>query len=167
MKNSIDVSQLIYFIRNTRVMLGNDLARLYQISTKALVQAVKRNRERFPSDFMFQLSKKEFDNLKSQIVTSSWGGLRRANPYAFSEQGVAMLTSVLRSPRAVRANIAIMRAFVKTRAFAAQNHEILKKLSMLEGRVNRHDSEIGELIDAIRGAIETDHEPSEKIGFKP
>jgi hypothetical protein len=97
----------ILLIRKQRVMLSHDLARLYGVPVKVLNQAVRRNRERFPDDFMFQLDNVELDNLKSQIVTSSWGGARRAPPYAFTEQGVAMLSSVLRSPRAVQVNTAI------------------------------------------------------------
>lgn len=95
------IEKKIYLIREQKVMLSSDLAGLYGVEPRVLVQAVKRNIERFPEDFMFQLSDKEFENLKSQIVISSWGGLRRANPYAFSEQGIAMLSSVLRSRQAV------------------------------------------------------------------
>src|SRR6266404_997748 len=109
------IEQRIYLIRDKKVMLSNDLAELYQVEVRTLVQAVKRNKDRFPADFMFQLNAKEFQNLKSQIVISSWGGVRRA-PYAFTEQGVAMLSSVLRSKRAIQVNVAIMRAFVKLRA---------------------------------------------------
>jgi hypothetical protein len=108
-----EVPSRIYRIRGQQVMLSMELARLYGVPPKVLMQAVKRNRERFPHDFMFQLTWLEFDHLKSQIVTSSWGGARRATPYAFTEQGVAMLSSVLRSLRAVQVNIAIMRTFVK------------------------------------------------------
>ena len=95
------VERRIFLIRGHKVMLSTDLAQMYGVEPRALVQAVKRNHERFPEDFMFQLKKAEFENLKSQIVTSSWGGLRRATPYAFTEQGVAMLSSVLKSRRAV------------------------------------------------------------------
>ena len=140
------------------------MARLYGVQVKALVQAVKRNRDRFPPDFLFQLSPAEFENLKSHIVTSSWGGLRRAMPYAFTEPGVAMLSSVLRSKTAIRANIAIMRAFVRLRELGAQHRDILRKLERLEGRVDRHDAEIGELIDAIRESV---NEERRQIGFKP
>src|SRR3989304_6322022 len=108
----------IVAVRGVRVLLSHDLAELYGVATKALVQAVKRNRRRFPTDFMFQLSRTEWLDLKSQIVTSSWGGMRRARPYAFTEQGVAMLSSVLRSRRAVTVNGEIMRAFVRLRRAA-------------------------------------------------
>ncbi len=109
------VENRIYLIREQKVMLSPHLAELYQVETRALVQAVKRNGERFPEDFMFQLSDKEFADLKSQIVISSWGGSRRAKPYAFTEQGIAMLSSVLNSKRAIQVNIQIMRVFTRLR----------------------------------------------------
>src|SRR5579863_8209702 len=112
-------------------MLSGDLAELYEVEPRALVQAVKRNQERFPADFMFQLSRAEHENLKSQFVISSWGGAR-ATPYAFTEQGVAMLSSVLRSPRAVQVNIAIMRAFVKLREILASHRDLARRLSKME-----------------------------------
>jgi len=113
-------------------MLSLHLSELYGVEPKVLVQAVKRNIERFPEDFMFKLTNQEVINLKSQIVTSSWGGIRRANPYAFTEQGVAMLSSVLRSKRAVQVNIQIMRAFVKLRQMLSTNAELSRKLEALE-----------------------------------
>ena len=148
-------------------MLSGDLARLYGVEPKALVQAVKRNRERFPSDFLFRLSREEFENLKCQIGTSSWGGVRRAFPCAFTEEGVAMLSSVLRSGTAVRANVAIMRAFVRLRELGAQNREILEKLHALKGRVDRHDGEIAALIDAIRDDVCEEDDTGRQIGFLP
>src|SRR3989344_5339971 len=108
------IQRHIYFIRDHKVMLDSHLADLYGVKTKVLLQAVKRNLDRFPEDFMFKISPHEAENLRSQIVTSSWGG-RRYMPYAFTEQGVAMLSSVLRSRRAIQVNVAIMRAFVKLR----------------------------------------------------
>jgi hypothetical protein len=111
---------------NQKVILSPDLA-LYDVETRALVQAVKRNLDRFPADFMFQLNDQEFRRLKSQIVTSSWGGLRRATPYAFTEQGVAMLSSVLRSHRAIQVNIEIMRAFVRLRQMLASHADLARK----------------------------------------
>ncbi|CBE69817.1 protein of unknown function [Candidatus Methylomirabilis oxygeniifera] len=113
-------------------MLSTDLAALYGVEPRVLVQAVKRNLDRFPDDFMFQLTREELTNLKSQIVISSWGGLRRASPYAFTEQGVAMLSSVLRSARAVQVNIEIMRAFVRLRRMVASNAELARRLHELE-----------------------------------
>ena len=109
-----DIASRILTLRGERVLLGPDLARLYGVQTKVLVQAVHRSRDRFPPDFMFQLDAEEWANLKSQFVTSSWGGSRKP-PHAFTEQGVAMLSSVLRSPRAIAVNIEIMRAFVRMR----------------------------------------------------
>ena len=126
------IERRILFLRGHKVMLNVHLAELYDVEPRALVQSVKRNRERFPSDFMFQLSAEEFDCLKSQIVTSSWGGLRRARPYAFTEQGVAMLSSVLRSRRAVRVNIEIMRAFVRLKQVLATHADLARKLEELE-----------------------------------
>ncbi|UPT73381.1 MAG: ORF6N domain-containing protein [Elusimicrobiota bacterium] len=159
-----DLARYIHVLRGHRVMLGGDLARLYCVELRALIQAVKRNRSRFPTDFCFQLDRSEYEILKSQIVISSWGGSRSA-PYAFTEQGVAMLSSVLRSRRAIAANIAIMRAFVAVRALASQNRGILKKLAALESRVDRHDADIGSLIDAIRERLEPDDPPRRRIGF--
>ena len=121
----------IYLIRGHKIMLDSDLAELYGITTKALVQAVKRNMKRFPADFLFQLTNQEVANLRSQIVTSSWGG-RRYVPYAFTEQDVAMLSSVLNSDRAIEVNIQIMRVFVKLREMIASNKELSKRLDELE-----------------------------------
>src|SRR2546423_10548818 len=118
------IARRIYRIRGQKVMLDSDLAELYQVLTKALNQAVRRNLDRFPEDFMFQLTPAEFYDLKSQIVTSSWGGMRRALPYAFTEHGIAMLSGVLKSPRAIRVNIEIMRAFVKLRQMLVSNAEL-------------------------------------------
>jgi hypothetical protein len=160
-----ELARLILTLRGQRVLLAGDLARLYGVEARALVQAVKRNRSRFPADFCFQLTADEGANLKSQSVISSWGGSRSA-PYAFTEQGVAMLSSVLRSRRAIEANIAIMRAFVALRALAAQNKDILKKLTALESRVDRNDADIGALIDAIRERVTPEPSPRRRIGFQ-
>src|SRR5438270_7283256 len=129
------IAQSIYLIRGQRVMLSQYLAILYGVAVKVLNQAVKRNAVRFPADFVFQLKAEELANLKSQFVTSSWGGSRRARPYAFTEQGVAMLSSVLKSERAVKVNIAIMRAFVKLRQTLETNRELAQKFAELERRV--------------------------------
>jgi hypothetical protein len=152
-------------------MLDADLADLYGVSTKALVQAVKRNRERFPPDFMLQLTEQEVAILKSQIVTSRsiasgrWGG-RRKPFHGFTEQGVAMLSSVLRSARAIAANIAIMRAFVRLRQMVAENAELAKKLDELERRVSGHDDAITSIVRAIRElAAPPDSKPKRSIGF--
>ena len=131
------IANKIYFIRNQKVMLDRDLAILYGIETKVLNQAVKRNMSRFPEDFMFQLTEIEFQNLKSQIVTSSWGGMRRARPYAFTEQGVAMLSSVLNSERAIRVNIEIMRAFVALRKMLSSHIDLERKIADLEKKYDK------------------------------
>ena len=143
-------------------MLSTDLATLYEVEPKVLNQAVKRNIERFPEDFMFQLSQEEYGNLKSQNVTSSWRGARRALPYAFTEQGVAMLSSVLRSPRAVKVNIAIMRAFVKLRDMLASNRDLAKKLASME---KKYDAQFKVVFDAIRELMQPPEKPRYKIGF--
>lgn len=129
------IEQRIFFLRGQKVMPSPHLAELYEVETRVLVQAVKRNIERFPGDFMFQLTEKELENLKSQIVISSWGGVRRARPYAFTEQGVAMLSSVLRSKRAVQVNIEIMRAFVRLRQMLASDKDLERKLAALKGNM--------------------------------
>ena len=143
-------------------MLSADLAELYGVEPKVLVQAVKRNKDRFPKDFMFQLTNQEFTNLKSQIVTSSWGGIRRANPYAFTEQGVAMLSSVLRSKRAVQVNIAIMRAFVKLRDMLSAHKDLARKLERME---KKYDSQFKIVFDAIRELMAPPASRKGKIGF--
>src|SRR5690242_11509110 len=143
-------------------MLSTDLAALYGAPPKALVQAIKRNRSRFPTDFMFQLSEAEFGRLKSQIVTSSWGGMRRARPYAFTEQGVAMLSSVLRSSRAVRVNVEIMRAFVRLRRVASSHIDLERKLAELE---RRYDGQFRVVFDAIRELMATPPIIRRRIGF--
>lgn len=147
-------------------MLDADLARLYGVTTAALNQAVRRNRSRFPDDFMVVLTSTETRNLISQSVISSWGGHRRPS-HAFTEQGVAMLSSVLRSPRAVAANITIMRAFVRTREALMMNAGLAEKFWQLEGKVDRHDKEIGGIMDAIRGMVEGPRKQKGEIGFRP
>jgi len=156
------IEQKIYFIRDEKVMLSTDLARLYQVAPRVLIQAVKRNIDRFPNDFMFQLTVQEFEILKSQIVTSSWGGLRRANPYAFTEQGVAMLSSVLRSKRAVNVNIEIMRAFVRLRKLLSSNAELVRKLKSLE---KKYDAQFKIVFDAIRELMTPPAPKRRPIGF--
>ena len=160
------VERLILLLRGEKVLLGQQLAELYGVPAKVLIQAVKRNRSRFPEDFMFQLSRKKLDNLKSQFVTSSWGGMRRALPYAFTEQGVAMLSSVLRSERAVQVNVAIMRAFVSLRRILAANETLSRKLAELERRLEAHDKGIKSLFDAIRELMRPPARPRREIGFQ-
>ena len=183
----IIVQNLIYEIRGQKVMLDSDLARLYQVETKVLNQAVRRNIKRFPEDFMFQLDNKEFANLKSQIVTSSWGG-RRTPPLAFTEEGIAMLSSVLHSDIAIAANISILRAFVKVREYllmastvSAEVKELRAKVDLLAmqqeenlGAVNDLSEDVREDIDNLYLAIgelssrieEKKREPQRKIGFQ-
>ena len=168
MKNTIApeiIEQKIFVIRGHKIILSPHLAKLYGVEPRALIQAVKRNKERFPLDFMFQLSDKEFRNLKSQFVISSWGGFRRAKPYAFTEQGVVILSSVLRSKRAVQVNIVIMRAFVKLREILSTHKELAHKLSELERKVEKHDIEIRSIFEAIRQLISPLEKPRGKIGF--
>ncbi|NQT28351.1 MAG: ORF6N domain-containing protein [Candidatus Omnitrophica bacterium] len=159
------IEQNIFLIRRHRVMLSIHLAELYIVEVRSLVQAVKRNISRFPKDFMFQLSDSEFKNLKSQIVISSWGGIRRANPYAFTEQGVAMLSSVLKSKRAIQVNIAIMRIFVKLRQFFFAHKELAHKLSQLERKIEKHDTDIHVIFEAIRQLMAVPEKSKQKIGF--
>jgi len=147
-------------------MLDADLAELYGVSTKALVQAVKRNPARFPSDFMFPLTEQEVANLRSQIVTSrfvlrTWGG-RRSAAHAFTEQGVAMLSSVLKTERAVQVNVEIMRAFVRLRGLMSHNHELARRLDDLE---SRYDRQFKVVFDAIRELMAPPPAPKRKIGF--
>lgn len=147
-------------------MLDSDLAELYGVETRVLVQAVKRNRTRFPDDFMFQLTKVESKHLTSQLVISSsasnYGG-RRYSPYVFTEQGVAMLSSVLRSPSAIRANIEIMRAFVRLRQILAEHADLAEKLAALE---KRYDRQFKAVFDAIRELMEPPEKPAKQIGFR-
>ena len=160
------IAHSIHFIRGQRVLLDSDLAALYEVTTGALNQAVRRNRARFPADFMFRLTPREEEGLKSQTVISKTArGGRRGLPYAFTEQGVAMLSSVLTSERAVKVNIAIMRAFVKWREMLDTNRELGRKFSELEKRVAPHDSEIAAIIDAIRQLMAPGKKPAREIGF--
>jgi len=158
------IEKRIFVLRGQKVMLSFDLAELYGVEPKVLVQAVKRNIDRFPEDFMFQLNDQEFRNLKSQFVTSSWGGIRRAKPYAFTEQGVAMLSSVLRSKRAVQVNIAIMRPFVRVREILAGNQELARKVTELE---KKYDIQFKVVFDAIRNLMAPSPPVNRKqIGFR-
>ena len=156
------IESRIFMLRGHKVMLSPDLADLYEVEPRALVQAVKRNIERFPADFMFQLNAREFENLKSQFVISSWGGLRRAAPYAFTEQGVAMLSSVPRSKRAVLVNVEIMRAFVRLRQMLAAHADLARKLAALE---KRYDAQFKVVFEAIRELMTPPPEKKRPIGF--
>ena len=156
------IEKAILVLRGQKVMLSSDLALLYDVAPKALIQAVTRNLTRFPEDFMFRLNSEEFANLKSQIVTSSWGGSRKP-PYAFTEQGVAMLSSVLRSQRAVLVNVEIMRAFVRLRQLLSSHADLVRKLDALE---QKYDTQFKMVFEAIRQLMAPPPEPKRrKIGF--
>ena len=157
------INNKIHVIRNQKVMLDFDLALLYQIETKVLKQAVRRNIERFPEDFMFELTKEEFDNLRSQIVTSSYGGTRYM-PFAFTEQGVAMLSSVLNSKKAIEINIAIMRTFVVLRNSILSLEEITNRVSEIEQQFPEIYKALNYLMDTNQKNIE--QKERSKIGFK-
>src|SRR5436309_1918012 len=159
------VVQSIRWIRGQKVLLDSDLALLYGVTTGNLNKAVKRNADRFPYDFMFQLKPEELTNLKFQFGISSWGGRRRSRPYVFTEQGIAMLSSVLNSERAIKVNIAIMRAFVKLRGALETNRELAQKFSELEQRVGKHDEEIAAILEAIRQLMTPAEKPRREIGF--
>lgn len=159
------IEQTILLLRSHKIILDRDLAAMYGVSTRDLNKAVSRNLDRFPNDFMLQLTRSEFNDLKFQFGTSSWGGTRKL-PRAFTEQGIAMLSSVLRSKRAIHVNIAIMRAFVKLRQFAATHKTLATKLEQLERKVSGHDGQIRSLFDAIRQLMEPPTPKSRRIGFK-
>lgn len=166
MKKTQEISDRIMVLRGLRVMLSSDLALLYGVAPKVLNQAVKRNIERFPSDFMFQLNPYEFANLKSQVVTSSWGGLRRARPYAFTEHGVVMLSSVLQSRKAIAVNIAIVRAFVKLRNALYREKDLAYKVERLEGKVELLQTDVRLMNEDVRALKQRPEVPSPLVrGF--
>jgi hypothetical protein len=156
----------IYLIRGQKVMLDMDLAELYQVETKRLNEQVKRNELRFPADFMFRLTKTEFENLKSQFATSSWGGTRKL-PLAFTEQGVAMLSGVLNSETAIRVNIRIIRVFTKMRELLLTHKDILLQLEKMENKLASHDQDITVIFDYLKQLLNPPAlPPCNKIGFK-
>ena len=159
------ISGLIHYISGEKVILDVDLARLYGVEVKRLKEAVRRNINRFPKDFLFVLSKKESVNLRSQFATSSWGG-SRYQLFAFIEQGVAMLSSVLNSEKAIEVNIAIMRAFVQMRKFLETNKELAEKIDELERTVSSHDEDILLIFETIKQLMHKKHQPMEPVGFK-
>ena len=159
------IARTIFVFREQKVMLDYDLAVLYGIETRALKQAVRRNRDRFPSDFMFELSREEIEVVVSQFVIPNRRKLGGAKPMAFTEQGIAMLSSVLNSERAVKVNIAIMRAFVKLRQTLETNRELARQFAELEKRVGKHDEEIGAILEAIRQLMAPPEKPRREIGF--
>ncbi len=155
------ITSKIYFIRGIKVMLDKDLAKLYEVETRVLNQAVKRQIKRFPEDFMFQLSTQEFDDLKSQFVTSSWGGLRKP-PSAFTEQGVAMLSGLLNSDRAIEVNIQIMRTFTNLRQMISVNEELKKEVDEIKKLT---DERFQAVFDALDQLLSTEMKPKRRIGF--
>ena len=155
----------IYAIRGQKVMLDEDLAEMYGVETRRLNEQLKRNIKRFPKDFMFTLTAKEYENLKSQNATSSWGG-RRKLPNAFTEQGVAMLSSILNSDVAIEVNIRIIRVFTKLREYALTHKEILLQLSKLEKEVKGNSKDIENIFTVLKELIEKQSTPRNKIGFK-
>jgi len=165
--SAAQIVQSIVYLRGHKVLLDADLATLYGVETRVLVQAVKRNVERFPEDFMFQLDGEELEVLRSQFVISNAGrGGRRYAPYAFTEQGVAMLSSVLNSPQAIAVNIEIMRAFVRLREMLTSNKELAKKLEELERKLQTHDQAITGILNAIRELMRPPEPPKKRrIGF--
>lgn len=160
----IQVEKLIYFIRNQKVMLSHHLADLYEVEPRVLIQAVKRHKDRFPSDFIFQLTREEYESLRSQIVIldKGRGKYQKYLPYAFTEQGVAMLSSVLNSKRAIQVNIEIMRTFSRLRELLLSNKDLSLKLSQLE---KKYDSQFKVVFDAIRELMSPPHPSNKKIGF--
>jgi len=162
------ITEVIYVIRGQRVMLDQDLAELYGVEIRVLNQAVSRNLKRFPRDFMFQLSEEETKLLRSQfvILETGRGKHRKFRPYAFTEQGVAMLSSVLRSDRAISVNIEIVRTFVKMRELLSANKELAQRIEELERKVGTHDEEIGAVFEAIKQLmLPAKQEKKERIGF--
>jgi ORF6N domain len=165
------IEKRIFVVRDRQVMLDEDLADLYGVETKRLVQQVKRNLKRFPGDFMFQLSKDEAETLRSQIATSNYGrGGRRYAPYVFTEQGVAMLSGVLRSDRAIAVNIEIMRAFVELRRVAGSFEELQKRLDQMEldigARLSEHDEQLHQIFEALRQLIAPPPSAKHPVGFR-
>jgi len=155
----LDLGASLYVIRGQQVLLDFDLALLYQVETKALKRAVRRNEARFPADFMFELTSDEWENLRYQIGTSRWGGSRYP-PFAFTEQGVGMLSSVLTSEKAIQVHIQIMRAFVRIRQLLSDNKELAKRIDALEGK---YDTQFEQVFVAFRQLLKEEREP---IGYK-
>jgi hypothetical protein len=155
----------IYLVREQKVMLDRDLAGLYQVETRTLNQAVRRNIDRFPKDFMFQLTRQEFENLKSQIVTSSWGGVRKL-PFAFTEQGVAMLSGVLNSPIAIKVHIQIIRVFAKMKSLILTHKDILLQLEKLEKKFEVHDEQIQLIFEYLKELLNPPQPVRNPIGFR-
>lgn len=170
--NEQQVLNKIFLIRGQKVMLDQDLAELYGIETRRLNEQVKRNIERFPEDFMFELTDQEYVHLMSQIATSSWGG-RRKRPYAFTEYGVLMLSSVLSSKTAIQVNIKIMRVYAKFREMLIAHQDILIKLEQLEHKIqkqdqktNKQEEDIDAIFNALKQLLQKESKPRKKVGFR-
>lgn len=161
-----NIAQQIFFIRGEKVMLDFDLAALYQVETRALKQAVKRNLDHFPSDFMFRLSKKEWSEVITNCDNLGSHKFSPATPFAFTEQGVSMLSGVLKSKRATEVNIAIMRTFVRMRKVFEAHKELAAQLKKLEGRLNKHDEAIQTILETIHQLMQPPNPPRKRIGFK-
>lgn len=159
-----EIINRIHIVRGQNVMLDRDLAEMYDVEVKVLNQSVKRNLGRFPVDFMFQLTEAEWQNLKSQIVTSSWGGTRKL-PYAFTEAGVAQLSSVLRSERAIQVNIQIIRVYTKMRQLLIDNKDIWQKIEKIEQSLYKKDEEIEAIFKVLKKLLVQEEKPRTKIGF--
>lgn len=160
------IASRIYLIQGERVMLDTDLATMYGVKTYRLNEAVKRNLERFPEDFMFQLIKEEWENLTSQFAISrSWGG-RRTPPYAFTEHGVLMLSSVLNSARAIATNITIMRVFVRMNRLMMNDRELMHRLERMEGRQDQYDLALNDLFNGVKQMMETPTEERKRLGYR-
>ena len=158
------IIEKIFILRGLKIMLDKDLAEMYGVPTARLNEAVKRNFTRFPEDFMFQLSNEEWKNLKSQIVTSSYGGVRKL-PFAFTEQGVAMLSSVLRSETAIHVNIQIIRVYTKMKQILFDNKELWIKLEKIEQALLKKDEEVQVIFNTLKRLLVQEQEPRQEIGF--
>jgi len=155
----------IFIINDTKVMLDSDLAELYQVETKRLNEQVKRNKSRFPKDFMFQLTHDQWENLKSQFATSRWGG-RRTTPYVFTEQGVAMLSSVLNSEVAINVNIQIIRVFTKMREMLLTHNDLLLEMEEIKKKVSGQDEKIELIFNYLKQFVKEREKPRTQVGFK-
>lgn len=160
-----EIVERIYILRGQKVMLDRDLAEMYDVPTFRLNEAIKRNITRFPEDFMFQLNHEEFKNLISQIAISSWGGIRKP-PYAFTEQGVAMLSSVLRSERAIQVNIQIIRVYTKMKQLLLDNKELWMKIEKIEQALVKKDEEVKAIFKVLKKLLLQGDKPRNVVGFK-
>jgi len=159
------IANKIFLVRDKKVMLDSSLAELYQVETKRLNEQVKRNSDRFPDDFMFQLTKEEWTDLKSQNATSSWGG-RRSEPFVFTEHGVLMLSSVLNSERAIAVNIKIMRVYTRIKEMLLTSNDLLLRMEKLEINTSKHDMQISQVFDLIKQLVKQEEAPRTQIGYK-